>query len=116
MRGTKANLIIQQGEAEKYVATLYVELMNGQDEALTTLIKEKLQDRFPGLDLEKISNGKYKILITEKYHNGHEAHFAQVTEKYLEYFTQRNMPSWEVPNMIVKYYTTTEALKAAEEK
>jgi predicted dehydrogenase len=116
MRGTKANLIIQQGEAEKYVATLYVELMNGQDEALTTLIKEKLQDRFPGLDLEKISNGKYKILIPEKYHNGHEAHFAQVTEKYLEYFTQRNMPSWEVPNMIVKYYTTTEALKAAEEK
>lgn len=116
MRGTKANLIIQQGEAENYVATLYVELMDGQDEALTTLVKEKLQDRFPGLDLEKISDGKYKVIIPEKYHNGHEAHFAQVTEKYLEYFTQRNMPSWEVPNMIVKYYTTTEALKVAEEK
>ncbi|REG92798.1 putative oxidoreductase C-terminal domain-containing protein [Algoriphagus antarcticus] len=116
MRGTKANLIIQQGEEEGYVATLYVELLDGQDEALSTLIKEKLQDRFPGLDLEKTGEGKYKVLIPEKYHNGHEAHFAQVTEKYLEYFSKKNMPSWEVPNMIVKYYTTTEALEKAEEK
>lgn len=116
MRGTKANLIIQQGEAESYLATLYVELLDGQDEALGTLIKEKLQDRFPGLGLEKIDAGKYKVIIPEAYHNGHEAHFAQVTEKYLEYFTKKNMPSWEVPNMIVKYFTTTEALKKAEEK
>ncbi|TXE13765.1 oxidoreductase [Algoriphagus aquimarinus] len=115
MRGTKANLIIQQGAAEKYVATLYVELLDGQDEALNSLVKEKLQGRFPGLDLEKISTGKYKVIIPATYHNGHEAHFAQVTEKYLEYFTKKNMPSWEVPNMIVKYFTTTEALVKAEE-
>jgi len=115
MRGTKANLIIQQGEAENYVATLYVELLDGQDEALTNLVKEKLQDRFPGLDLEKISNGKYKVIIPATYHNGHEAHFAQVTEKYLEYFTNKKIPAWEVPNMIVKYFTTTEALEKAEE-
>lgn len=116
MRGTKANLIIQQGAEEKYVASLYVELLDGQDEALTSLVKEKLQARFPGLDLEKTSAGKYKVIIPATYHNGHEAHFAQVTEKYLEYFTNKNMPSWEVPNMIVKYYTTTEALVKAEEK
>ncbi|WP_339703157.1 putative oxidoreductase C-terminal domain-containing protein [Algoriphagus aquimarinus] len=115
MRGTKANLIIQQGAAEKYVATLYVELLDGQDEALNSLVKEKLQGRFPGLDLEKISTGKYKVIIPATYHNGHEAHFAQVTEKYLEYFTKKNMPSWEIPNMIVKYFTTTEALVKAEE-
>ncbi|WP_425640238.1 putative oxidoreductase C-terminal domain-containing protein [Algoriphagus yeomjeoni] len=116
MRGTKANLVIQQGAKENYVATLYVELLDGQDDALTNLVKEKLQDRFPGLDLEKISSGNYKVIIPEKYHNGHEAHFAQVTEKYLEYFTNKNMPEWEVPNMIVKYFTTTEALEKAEEK
>jgi predicted dehydrogenase len=116
MRGTKANLIIQQSEEEGYVATLYVELLDAQDEELSTLIKEKLQTRFPGLGLEKMAAGKYKVLIPEKYHNGHESHFAQVTEKYLEYFTNKNMPSWEVPNMIVKYFTTTEALVKAEDK
>lgn len=116
MRGTKANLIIQQGEEEGYVATLYVELLDAQDEELSTLIKEKLQTRFPGLGLEKMAAGKYKVLIPEKYHNGHESHFAQVTEKYLAYFTNKNMPSWEVPNMIVKYFTTTEALVKAEDK
>jgi predicted dehydrogenase len=116
MRGTKANLIIQQGEAENYVATLYVALLNGQDEALVSEIKNKLQGRFPGLDLEKTGEGKYKVIIPEKYHNGHESHFAQVTEKYLEYFTKKNMPTWEVPNMIVKYFTTTAALAKAQEK
>jgi len=116
MRGTKANLIIQQGETENYVATLYVELLDGQDEALISEIKNKLQERFPGLDLEKTGEDKYKIIIPEKYHNGHESHFAQVTEKYLEYFTKKNMPSWEVPNMIVKYFTTTAALAKAQEK
>ncbi|MCE7054542.1 oxidoreductase [Algoriphagus sp. AGSA1] len=115
MRGTKANLIIQQGEAEDYVATLYVELLDGQDEALLSLVKKKLQGRFPGLDLQKTGESKYKVIIPEEYHNGHEAHFAQVTEKYLEYFTQGNMPAWEVPNMIVKYHTTTEALTKASE-
>jgi hypothetical protein len=116
MRGTKANLIIQQGADENYVATLYVELLDGQDDSLASLVKEKLQGRFPGLDLEKITDNKYKVIIPEKYHNGHEAHFAQVTEKYLEYFANKNMPDWEVPNMIVKYFTTTEALEKAEEK
>lgn len=116
MRGTKANLIIQQGASENYVATLYVVLLDSQDDALASLVKTKLQDRFPGLDLEKISTGKYKVLIPEKYHNGHESHFAQVTEKYLEYYTNKNMPSWEVPNMIVKYFTTTAALAKAQEK
>jgi hypothetical protein len=44
---------------------------------------------------------------------GHEAHFGQVAEKYLGFLVQGSMPEWEVPNMIVKYYTTTEGLKAA---
>ncbi|MDP4206090.1 MAG: putative oxidoreductase C-terminal domain-containing protein, partial [Bacteroidota bacterium] len=44
---------------------------------------------------------------------GHEAHFAQVTEKFLGYLKDGKLPRWEVPNMIAKYYTTTSALKMA---
>ncbi|MCL6101092.1 MAG: hypothetical protein M1292_01170, partial [Bacteroidetes bacterium] len=32
---------------------------------------------------------------------------------YLAYLRAGKLPEWEVPNMIVKYYTTTEALKLA---
>jgi hypothetical protein len=34
-------------------------------------------------------------------------------EKFLEYLKNKNMPAWEVPNMLTKYYTTTKALEVA---
>ena len=54
------------------------------------------------------------MVIPEDYRVGHEAHFAQVTEKYLQYLVKGKLPSWEVPNMITKYYTTMEGLKMAK--
>ena len=53
--------------------------------------------------------------IPDSYKVGHEAHFGQVTEKYLNYLKSGNLPEWEIPNMIVKYYTTTEGMKKAME-
>lgn len=53
------------------------------------------------------------VEIPDIYKIGHEEHFKQVTEKYLQYLKDGKMPDWEVPNMIVKYYITTEGLKAA---
>jgi hypothetical protein len=52
--------------------------------------------------------------VPEKYNEGHEAHFGRVTEKYLQYLKEGKLPSWEVPNMIAKYYTTTSALELAK--
>lgn len=51
--------------------------------------------------------------IPEKYHVGHEAHFAQVTNKFLDYLQTEKLPAWEVPNMISKYYTTMLAMQIA---
>jgi hypothetical protein len=44
---------------------------------------------------------------------GHETHFARVTEKFLDYLKNKNIPTWEVPNMLAKYYTTTKGLEIA---
>jgi predicted dehydrogenase len=113
MRGSKANLIIRQGQTENFKPTLYVALLDGQDELLENSISSILQAKYPGLRLQKQENGEYLIVIPDSYHIGHEAHFGQVTEKFLEYFESGNMPDWEVANMIVKYYTTTKALEMA---
>ncbi|MBS0012244.1 MAG: oxidoreductase [Bacteroidales bacterium] len=113
MRGSKASLVIRQGEDEEYKPELYVELndpLENFGEELDTALEKLTWD---GIDYLKTSDTKYRILIPEKYRVGHEAHFGQVMEKYLEYLKKGNMPEWEVPNMIVKYYTTTEALKKA---
>ena len=53
-------------------------------------------------------------MIPAKYDNGHEQHFAQVANKYMEYLKDGKLPDWEVPNMITKYYTTTKALEMAK--
>lgn len=115
-RGSKASLEIKQGEPEKFLPTLYVHA-NSENEVAgissgleNAIVKNSLHS---GLSLEKVDGLTWKVIIPDQYKVGHEAHFSQVTEKYLSYLKDGKLPEWEVPNMIVKYYTTTEALKMA---
>lgn len=117
MRGTKASLIIKQGKEENFKPTLYIEQRQkdaGFEDKLKASI-QKISQTFPGIALVKINNG-WTISVPEKYNDGHESHFAQVTKKYLDYLQNNNMPTWEVPNMIAKYYTTTKAKELANTK
>nr|WP_229238922.1 putative oxidoreductase C-terminal domain-containing protein [Emticicia sp. C21] len=114
MRGTKANLIIRQGAEQNYKPTLYIEPINN-NAAYEAGVKQALaivEKKYPGVSLKKNDKG-WEVEIPEKYKEGHEAHFGRVTEKYLEYLKKGKLPAWEVPNMIAKYYTTTQALKLA---
>jgi predicted dehydrogenase len=118
MRGTRSNLVIRQGAAEHFKPTLYVEAIDSEniDAALTTAVQRTLQKKYPGVGLMPAGQSKWIVTIPEKYHIGHEAHFAQVTEKFLGYLADGKLPDWEVPNMIAKYYTTTQALRTAKSK
>ena len=118
MRGTMCNIIIKQGAEENFKPTLYIEAII--DEGLETFagglgkaVNQDLAVMYPGIKLEKLGDKLWKVEIPAKYKIGHEAHFGQVTEKYLRYLKWGRLPEWEVPNMIVKYYTTTEAMKVA---
>ncbi len=116
MRGEKCNLVIEQGEKEGYKPKLYIVATNVDVKEFAGSLNNAvagLAEKYPGIAVEKIGDIKWTLNIPEKYHNGHEAHFAQVTEKYLQYLVDGKLPEWEVPNMIVKYYTTTEGMKAA---
>jgi predicted dehydrogenase len=120
MRGTKCNLTIRQGEAEGYKAKLYIEPKKGVDLAgfeasLKEAMGQKITSRFPGMQVRKVNQGSWVLEIPAKFKVGHEAHFGQVTEKFLGYLSEGNLPNWEIPNMIVKYYTTTEGMKKALE-
>lgn len=117
MRGTNCNLVIKQGAEQGYKPTLYVEAVAGSPAELganlTKTVNEELQAAYPGIKLVKQSDKLWMVEIPASYSVGHEAHFSQVTEKYLQYLKDGKLPEWEVPNMIVKYYITTEGLKAA---
>lgn len=116
MRGTKSNLVIRQEAEQQFKPELYIEPIEGIDaafkEVLLTKLKE-VQAKYPGVELIEEDKG-WKVSIPEKYKEGHEAHFARVTEKFLDYMKKGTMPEWEVPNMIAKYYTTTAALELAK--
>src|SRR5436190_675899 len=113
MRGTKANLVIRQGKEENFKPVLYIEplILSDRNAELIKAI-EKLKIKYPGIEITGSKNG-WQLLIPEKLKEGHEAHFARVTEKFLDYLKNKNMPAWEVPNMLAKYYTTTKALELA---
>ncbi|GAB3712691.1 putative oxidoreductase C-terminal domain-containing protein [Spirosoma flavus] len=117
MRGTKANLIIRQGAEQAYKPTLYIESVSGNKtlEADVKAALPAIQQQYPGVDVKKTASG-WEVVIPEKYKEGHEAHFGRVAQKYLDYLKAGNLPAWEVPNMIAKYYTTTQALELAKKK
>jgi predicted dehydrogenase len=116
MRGTKANLIIRQGADQEYKPTLYIQPTEGVENFEETLVNQVvlLQARYPGIGLHR-NEGNWEIVVPDSYKEGHEAHFSRVMEKFLEYLTQGNMPEWEVPNMLAKYYITTKALELARQ-
>ncbi len=112
MRGTKANLFIRQGKEQNFVPSLYVENTSDMshddfEKALTDAVAN-LAGKYPGISVAKYNEG-WQVEIPDKYRVGHEAHFAQVTERFLQYLKDGKLPDWEVPNMIAKYYTTTKA-------
>ncbi|MFD2935580.1 putative oxidoreductase C-terminal domain-containing protein [Spirosoma flavum] len=115
MRGTKANLVIRQAAAQQYKPTLYIEAVTGNKdlEASLKAVLPKIQQEFPGVEVKKVASG-WEVIIPSTYKEGHEAHFGRVAQKYLDYLKAGKMPTWEVPNMIAKYYTTTQALELAK--
>ncbi len=116
MKGTRSSLVIRQGKEQDYKPALYVEPADGTDNQQTRKSLDeaiaKLRDQYPGISFTDADSG-WQIVVPERYRIGHEAHFGQVMEKYLQYLVDGKLPEWEVPNMITKYYITTKALEMA---
>lgn len=112
MRGTKTTLLIKQGAEEAYKPTLYIQPLASTRRSEIEESFKSLQAKYPGIELKKVASG-WQVVIPDKYKEGHEEHFARVTQNFLSYLKNRNIPAWEVPNMLAKYYLTTKALDLA---
>jgi predicted dehydrogenase len=114
-KGTKCRVEVRQGKEERYRTELYVVPIGSdtRDEVIQALQKhiDKLQSKYPGVSIET-QEGRFRISIPDKYRVGHEEHFAQVTDRFLEYFKNPEaMPTWEKGNMLAKYYVTTKGVE-----
>jgi predicted dehydrogenase len=111
LRGTKAALHIRQGKEQGYKPVLYIEPAAKPDDAwraaLATAISQ-ISTTYPGVEVKE-SGDRWELVIPDKYKVGHEAHFGQVTERFLGFLQGKPVPDWEVPNTLAKYRTLMQA-------
>jgi len=119
-RGSRSKIEIRQAKEEKSRPELYV-IPNGpaEKDAVRAALKKKvdaLLSTYPGIGLQ--DQGKeLHIEIPDKYRVGHEAHFAQVTNKFLNFLKDpKALPAWEKPNMLAKYYVTTQGFELCQKR
>lgn len=114
LKGSLANLEIRQGAAENYQPALYIFPVKN-DEVYAQALKQTftdLQSRYTGIGVEPVTKG-WKVVIPANLKTGHEAHFGEVMQRFLQYLQTGQLPNWEVPGMLAKYYTATKALEVA---
>lgn len=109
MRGTKSEIEITQTDA---LPQLSINSRNLSEAEVKKAI-ETLSKTYEGLGYTKTESG-YLINIPAKFRTGHESHFGEVMERFLHYYDANKLPTWEVPNMLLKYYITTQALELAK--
>jgi predicted dehydrogenase len=109
-RGTRARVEIRQGAAEGHLPEVYLVPTGARMEDLLEAVRMRmaeLQGRWPGLDVVE-GKGELRLAIPRQFRVGHEAHFAQVANRFFEYVqAPGTLPAWERPNMIAKYAVTT---------
>lgn len=119
IRGTKSHVLILQDKEQNYRPEIYLEPAPGVsfDEigsALTTYIGSLASGGYPGLAVvEERTKNRFKVEVPDSYRVGHEAHFGQVADRFIEYLGGEPMPEWEKANMLAKYFVTTKALEMA---
>ena len=114
-RGSKSRIEVRQGLSQHYIPEVYVvpNSAASQAEVFAALMKKMadLQKTYPGVALQEDGDEAH-IVIPDRYRVGHEAHFAQVTNRFFDYLkTPRTLPAWEKPNMLVKYFITTKGVE-----
>ena len=110
-RGALSTIEVRQTRADAFRPELYVLPADAAEAPQVRAALERkvaaLQRTYPGIGVDE-RGGLLHVAIPDTYRLGHEAHFAEVMSRYLDYLSGRaRMPAWERPNMLAKYYVTT---------
>ena len=116
-RGSRARVEIRQGAEENYRPEVYVAPASASERAaVRTALRERLnalEKDWPGLAIEEQAD-RFRIVIPEKFRVSHEAHFALVAQRFLDYVRNpEKLPAWEKANLLAKYNITTQGVALA---
>jgi predicted dehydrogenase len=114
-RGSRARIEVRQETEASRQPELYVAPAGtGSPEPTAAAVRARigeLQGGYPGVAVEPAGK-EFHIRIPPELRLGHEAHFAQVTRRFLDFLTgAAPLPAWEQPNMMAKYHVTTRGVE-----
>jgi predicted dehydrogenase len=118
-RGTRSRVRISQHADRPAPPELDVIPANGANrDAIHSALEARIDQPsrlYKGLRIEE-RDGGFRIMIPNEFRVGHEAHFSQVTAEFLRYLARpEELPPWEMPNLLAKYFVTTEGVRIAQE-
>jgi predicted dehydrogenase len=110
-RGDRSRIEIRQEAPESWRPELYVVPCRPADRSgVLRAVTERVRAlalRWPGLGVHERGE-EIHISIPDRHRSGHEAHFGEVTSRFLEYVEDpASLPAWEKANMLAKYFITT---------
>jgi predicted dehydrogenase len=116
-RGTRSRVEVRQGKAENFRPEVFVVPNRAEEKAaIAAALAAKLKrmaGEWAGLGVVD-RGGELQVTIPDKFRIGHEAHFAILTAKFLNYAKHpETMPAWEAPYMLAKYFVTTQGVAMA---
>ena len=117
VKGTKANVEIRQGAEQGYKPMLYVVNKGGDADDFEKRLQaalHSLDDKYPGLEVCKVAENEWQVIIPSAIAKTHEMRFSSVMKVYLGYLANGEIPAWERSHMKAKYYTTTKAYELAK--
>ena len=110
-KGTKSRIEVRQDKEHSIHVT--PNSAANKAEVLAALQKKvaALQNKYPGIGVAD-EGERLRVTFPASYRDGHEAHFAQVAQRFFAYVRDpKTLPAWEQANMLAKYYTTTKGLE-----
>lgn len=117
-RGSHSRIEVRQTKADRFRPELYVVPAADVRAQVLAAVQAKLQAlqrEYPGIGVED-RGAEIRVTIPDTLRVGHEAHFAEVTARFLKYLRDRStLPAWERPNMLAKYYVTTKGAELSRQ-
>ena len=112
LRGTKSDLIVDQGPETGFLTTLTINPVAGGKtftDALTDAVAQ-MQTEFPGLGFEP-AGAQFRITIPKALRTTHEQHFAAVLQTFLTYLDEGTWPGNLGSDLDTKYTLLAQALE-----
>ena len=104
-RGERADLIVDQSAATRFMPELFVHPTESNDRYAITLAQAiaALQPAFPGIAVDPADAGAFHIRIPRTLRTTHEQHFAAVLDQFLALVDGADPPRNLAPDLITKY-------------